>query len=154
MKSRFLLAGIACLLMLGSVACNQSASPTDTPATTTSAKLTTATTTRSPRTTTALPAVGYIHQACSVRVGAGLTYKAIGGALLGEEFTILGKQGDWYQIRFGEEVGYVSGHCLRFTPYDPDVPFENYATRSQATQADTTATTDTTDNTQTTDTTA
>lgn len=82
---------------------------------------TTATTTASTRSTTALPSVGYIHNhAASVRGGAGLAYKAIGGVVLGERITIVGKVGDWYEIQFTEnETGFVSGHFVRFTPWVP-----------------------------------
>lgn len=115
MKQYKRIAGLgSALMMLAALAACSPAATTkdDTPAATT-------TTTSSTRSTTALPSVGYIHNhAASVRSGAGLAYKAIGGVALGEQITIVGKVGDWYEIQFGEnETGFVSGQFVRFTPW-------------------------------------
>lgn len=133
MKIRFRLAGAGCVLLLSTLtACAALTPATNDPAPTTTAATTTTTAVR--RTTTALPSVGYIHRAASVRSGAGLSYKAIGGVQLGEQITIVGKQGDWYEIQFtATETGFVSGQFVRFTPYDPD------ATTTTAAETTTTA---------------
>ncbi|MGN0172060.1 MAG: SH3 domain-containing protein [Acutalibacteraceae bacterium] len=43
-----------------------------------------------------------------VRDGPGFGYDAIGGMANGEEFTIVGHEGDWYRITFGDGYGYIS----------------------------------------------
>lgn len=143
MKMRSWLAGVGCVLLMGSLsACSMIS--TQTGGTTTTAAATT--TTKAARTTTALPSVGYIHNhAASVRSGAGLAYKAIGGVQLGEQITIVGKQGDWYEIQFGDnETGFVSGQFVRFTPWDPDAT-TTQAASTTTTGAENTTTTGTTD---------
>lgn len=69
------------------------------------------------RTTAALPNEGWITaDSLRVRGGAGLSHEIIGGLKAGDRVEILGKTGDWYEIRFGEDaVGYVSGQYLTFT---------------------------------------
>ncbi|MGI6263908.1 MAG: SH3 domain-containing protein [Acutalibacteraceae bacterium] len=114
MKPRVLLIASAAALIAGLSACAPAAAPAEPSAQTTTSAVPTVS-------TTALPSVGYIHgHAASVRSGAGLAYKAIGGVQLGEEIVITGKQGDWYAIQFDGQTGYVSGQFVRFTPWDPD----------------------------------
>ena len=92
-------------------------------------------------TTTALPSVGYIHNhATLIRSGAGLAYKAVCGIEAGEQVTIVGRNGDWYEVQYQGLSGYVSGQFLRFTPWDPNT------TPPAATTAATTAATGTTAN--------
>ena len=52
----------------------------------------------------------------NVRGGPGTDYFAIGGLKYGERVEILGKEGDWYQIAFKEDVGYVSAQYIQSTP--------------------------------------
>lgn len=47
-----------------------------------------------------------------VRSGPGLDYDAIGGITYGEDVTILGKEGDWYRIQFGDQIGYISAQYI------------------------------------------
>lgn len=112
MNIRICLGALGCVVLLGTLsACSSAPATIDKPMVTT--------TTKALRSTTALPSIGYIHgSAASVRSGAGLAYKAIGGVQLGEEVAIVGKNGDWYEIRFGEnQTGFVSGQFVRFTPW-------------------------------------
>ncbi len=68
------------------------------------------------KTTAPLPKEGWITaDSMRVRSGAGLTFEVIGGITFGEKVEILGKTGDWYEIRFGDGIGYVSGQYLTFT---------------------------------------
>ncbi len=122
--------GSSLLILAALSACSSPSTPKTEPTATT-------TTTVSTRSTTALPSVGYIHNhAASVRSGAGLAYKAIGGVALGEQIAIVGKTGDWYKIRFGEnETGFVSGQFVRFTPWVPTTTTR--ATKSTASRAST-----------------
>lgn len=71
--------------------------------------------------TAAIPSEGWITaDSMRVRGGAGLTFEVVGGITYGEKVEILGKEGDWYKIRFGDGVGYVSGHYLSFTEPTPN----------------------------------
>lgn len=68
------------------------------------------------KTTAFAPQFAYITaDSMRVRGSAGLTGEVIGGIGFGEKVEILGKSGDWYQIRFGDGIGYVSGQYLSFT---------------------------------------
>lgn len=94
------------VLLLACTACNQKAPDLST-------DMTTAVTTV--KTTAPLPTEGWITaDSMRVRGGAGLTSEVIGGITFGEKVEILGKEGDWYKIRFGAGVGYVSGQYLTF----------------------------------------
>ncbi len=102
---------IACFfavaLLLFCVACKEK-----TPAVSTD----TETTVTTVKTTASLPKEGWITaDSMRVRGGAGLTFEVVGGITFGEKVEILGKEGDWYKIRFGDGVGYVSGQYLTFT---------------------------------------
>ena len=126
--------GCAALLLCSLSACSSLSEPKDEPAVTT-------TTTTKLVTTTALPSVGYIHNhATLIRSGAGLAYKAVCGIEAGEQVTIVGRNGDWYEVQYQGLSGYVSGQFLRFTPWDPNT------TPPAATTAATTAATGTTAN--------
>lgn len=95
-------------LLLAFAGCGQKADHST--AATTTAAATTA------KTTAAVPNEGWITaDSMRVRSGAGLSYEVIGGITGGEKVEILGKNGDWYEIRFGEGSGYVSGQYLTFT---------------------------------------
>lgn len=97
------------VLLLAAVGCGASEKG-NTAATTTATAVTTV------KTTATVPTVGWITaDSMRVRSGAGLNYEVIGGITGGERVEILGKSGDWYQIRFGEGTGYVSGQYLSFT---------------------------------------
>ncbi len=68
------------------------------------------------KTTASLPQFGYITaDSMRVRGEAGLQAEVIGGINFGEKVEVLGKSGDWYQIRFGDGIGYVSGQYISFT---------------------------------------
>lgn len=76
----------------------------------------TTSTTTTAKTTAPLPKEGWITaDSMRVRGGAGLTYEVVGGITYGEKVEILEKTGDWYKIRFGDGVGFVSGQYLTFT---------------------------------------
>lgn len=47
-----------------------------------------------------------------VRSGPGLDYDAIGGIGYDEEVIILGREGDWYRIQFGDQIGYISAQYV------------------------------------------
>ncbi len=97
----------AVLLLLFCVACKEK---TPTVSTDNDTVITTA------KTTAPLPKEGWITaDSMRVRGGAGLTTEIIGGITFGEKVEILGKEGDWYKIRFGDGFGYVSGHYITFT---------------------------------------
>ncbi len=68
------------------------------------------------KTTAPLPKEGWITaDSMRVRGSAGLASEVIGGITFGQKVEILGKEGDWYKIRFGNGIGYVSGQYLTFT---------------------------------------
>lgn len=97
---------LAVLMVFTFTACKQAAPDLSTETTT---KTTTA------KTTAVLPKEGWITaDSMRVRGGAGLTSEVVGGITYGEKVEILDKTGDWYKIRFGEGVGYVSGQYLTF----------------------------------------
>lgn len=50
-----------------------------------------------------------------VRSGPGKEYGAIGGAHKGEQFSVLGREGDWYKVQHGEDEGYISAQFIRFS---------------------------------------
>ena len=88
--------------------------PTGTPTTTTT---TTEVTTTTTTTRVSVFSVGYCTaDSLNVRSGPGLDYRGIGGLVHGEKVTVLGQQGDWYQIQFGDTVGYVSAQYISATP--------------------------------------
>ena len=97
---------VICIL-LTCVACNDASDNTDTTATTVVTTV---------KTTAPVPSEGYITaDSMRVRGGPGLTYEVIGGITAGERVEIIGKTGDWYHIRFGDTVGYISGQYISFT---------------------------------------
>ncbi len=97
---------LAAAVLLTAVGC--AATQSDTPATTTNSTTV--------KTTASLPPFGYITaDSMRVRGEAGLQAEVIGGINFGEKVEILGKNGDWYQIRFGDGVGYISGQYISFT---------------------------------------
>lgn len=93
-------------LLLAFVGCTTPTAPSE-PTTTTS---TTA------KTTAPLPSVGWTTaDSMRVRGEARLKAEVIGGITFGTKVEILGKQGDWYQIRFGDGIGFISGQYITFT---------------------------------------
>lgn len=59
-----------------------------------------------------------------IRAGAGLDYKGIGGLHKGEKVSILGKEGDWYKIKFSKSdngFGYVSAQYISSTEVASDL---------------------------------
>lgn len=104
---KYIVCCLLAVLLLFCVACKEKA-PDDT-ATTTTAVTTV-------KTTAQLPNVGWITaDSLRVRGSAGLSGEIIGGITFGEKVEILDKEGDWYKIRFGTGIGYVSGQYLTFT---------------------------------------
>ena len=117
---------MATMMLFVFVACGDVSKPADTDITLTTVK------TAAP--TTALPSVGWITaDSLRVRGGAGLSFEVIGGITGGERVQITGKTGDWYAIRFGDTIGFVSAQYVGFT--DPAT------TTAAATTATTVATT-------------
>lgn len=126
----------AALLVMGGVlalsGCG-TAEPADTPAVTTAAPSTA--TTAAPTTVTPYPFVGYINSTTlNVRPSAGTAGIPIGGLRWGESVTVTGREGDWYQIRFGDGVGYIHAQYVQETP-----PVSTTATESTAAPDSTTA---------------
>ena len=98
---------IITVLLLAFVGCTTPAATNDPTATTTS---TTA------KTTAPLPSVGWTTaDSMRVRGEARLKAEVIGGIVFGTKVEILGKQGDWYEIRFGDGTGFISGQYITFT---------------------------------------
>lgn len=88
-------------------------SSTESSATTTTTETSTTVTT----TTTAKPiepmGYGYSIDSVNVRTGPGTEYRGIGGLYYGERVLILAREGNWYQIQFGDGVGYVSADYIQ-----------------------------------------
>ena len=120
-------AGIACTLMMAAMisGCSQEPAVSDAGSAVSSdaAISTTAVDTTPATTTTTLPgepATYPIRGWCSeddvyVRGGPGKEYGAIGGAHKGEQFSVLGREGDWYKVQHGEDEGYISAQFIRFS---------------------------------------
>ncbi len=77
----------------------------DTAATTTTAVTTTVTTTTTQH--AVLDASDVI-----VRDGPGFDYEAIGGISYQEDIVIIGREGDWFKIQFGDGVGYINAQYV------------------------------------------
>lgn len=121
---------LATLMLFVFVACGDADKPADTDITPTTVK--------TAATTTTLPSVGWITaDSLRVRGGAGLSFEVIGGITGGERVQITGKTGDWYAIRFGDTIGYVSAQYVGFT----DPATTTAATTAVTTVATTAATT-------------
>ena len=94
----------------------------------TTAETTTAATTTATTTTTPHPdgmTTGWSTDSVNIRTGPGTEYYAIGGLHVGEQVTILGKEGDWYQISFAngpDGVGYVNAQYISATLVTTTVP--------------------------------
>lgn len=107
MKS--ILKAVACassLVLMASAFAACSPNDSDTEPTTTTAQTTTtiATTTTQHGVLSASDVI--------VRSGPGLDYDAIGGITYNEDVVILGREGDWYRIRFGDQIGYISAQYI------------------------------------------
>ena len=100
------LAGTSALLLIaGSLtACSPTETPDEQTTTTIQTTTTVATTTTQHGSLAASDVI--------VRSGPGLDYDAIGGISYDEEVTILGREGDWYCIQFGDTVGYISAQYV------------------------------------------
>ena len=130
---KYIFCVLATALLLFCVACKEKTPPVSTETVTTVATTV--------KTTAPLPNVGWITaDSMRVRGAAGLSAEVIGGITFGEKVEILGREGDWFKIRFGDGIGYVSGQYISFT--------EPVAVTTTTT--DTTETTTTSDTTQTT----
>lgn len=121
-------AGIVCALMAVAVLSGCSKEPaasdvgsaaasSDTAISTTAADTTpAATTTTLPGEPAAYPVRGWCSEdSVYVRGGPGKEYGAIGGAHKGEQFSVLGREGDWYKVQHGEDEGYISAQFIRFS---------------------------------------
>lgn len=75
-----------------------------------------ATTTTAPAIPEGTPSVGWCNAtSMHIRSGPGTDYGAIGGLVTGEKVDILGREGDWYKIKFKDGVGYVSAQFISST---------------------------------------
>ena len=126
MPLRLSLAVLAAAAALSMAACTQkedspnaggdattAASQTDTTTAVTTTLATTAATTVPP--VTGDLTTGWSTDSVNIRTGPGIEYYAIGGLHVGEQVTILGKEGDWYKIRFvngPDGVGYVNAQYI------------------------------------------
>lgn len=79
-----------------------------------------------------------------VRSGPGLDFEAIGGITYDEEVIILGREGDWYRIQFGDQVGYINAQYVDVDDA-PNASDMVEALKSTTTQARTEAPTTTTE---------
>lgn len=62
------------------------------------------------------PAEGWINSdSVNIRKTPDLSLYPIGGTKTGEKFTVLGKEGDWYKIRFQGGEAYVNAQFISFT---------------------------------------
>lgn len=61
-------------------------------------------------TTTTHP--GMMNGEVNVREGPGFGYASLGGIRAGSDIVIVGREGDWYKIEFGDGYGYVSAHYV------------------------------------------
>lgn len=62
------------------------------------------------------PAEGWINaDSVNIRKTPDLSLYPIGGTNTGEKFTVLGKDGDWYKIRFQGGEAYVNAQFISFT---------------------------------------
>lgn len=102
-QAAFLLA--LCMMVCLLAGCKDSGGD-ETAATTTAATTTTLPTT----TTTTHPAM--MEEELTVRDGPGFSHNAIGGVAKGEGIVIIGHEGDWFKIQFGDGVGYVNAHYV------------------------------------------
>lgn len=93
----------------------------------------TAPTTKAP----AYPFTGYINASTlHVRPSAGTDGYAIGGLTFGDTVTVTGREGDWYQIAFGDKVGYVNAQYVQDTlPVSTTAPADTTAAPSDTTAA-------------------
>ena len=66
------------------------------------------TTTEAPTTTTTAVDGSIVASEVIVRDGPGFEYDSIGGISYDEDVTIVGHEGDWYRVAFGDGYGYVS----------------------------------------------
>ncbi len=99
-KARAAAAALAAALAMGG--CGKTPPPPETPATN-----------AAPTTQTDAAPTTTLHGVLDaseliVRSGPGLNTEAIGGMARGEELVIVGREGDWFKIRFGEGYGYIS----------------------------------------------
>ncbi len=63
-------------------------------------------------TTTTTMVNGKMDAELNVREGPGSQYAAIGGVLIDESVEIVGREGDWYKIRFADTYGYINAHYV------------------------------------------
>ena len=66
------------------------------------------TTTAAPTTTTTAVDGSIVASEVIVRDGPGFEYDSIGGISYNEDVTIVGREGDWYRVAFGDGFGYIS----------------------------------------------
>lgn len=92
------------LLVSTFVGCSKGADD-NTAATTTTAVTTTVTTTTTQH--AVLDASDVI-----VRNGPGFDYEAIGGISYQEDIVIIGREGDWFKIQFGDGIGYINAQYV------------------------------------------
>ena len=115
------------VLALSMAACNKdgisknSGSGSSEAATTTASAASTSsvpstTTTTAPTIPARTPSAGWCNAtSMHIRSGPGTDYGAIGGLVTGEKVDILGREGDWYKIKFKDGVGYVSAQFISST---------------------------------------
>lgn len=90
----------------------------------------------------AYPMTGYVNATTlNVRPTPDTSGYAIGGLKYGDEVTILGKEGDWYQIRFKEEAAWVNAQYIQMEipGRETAAPTASAPTASAPTAAQTTA---------------
>jgi uncharacterized protein YgiM (DUF1202 family) len=116
---RMVCATVLIMLSAASLAgCNQLSGFTNNATDTTTVISTTQTTLTPATTTTAIPTSGWCNSEAGLRVrsGPGTDYNGIGGLYYAEEVTILGKEGDWYEILFADGTAYASALYIQSTP--------------------------------------
>lgn len=85
------------------------------------------------------PLTGYVNASTlNVRPTPDTSGYAIGGLRYGETVTIVGKEGDWYQIQFQEGTGYVSAQYIQMDVPGAEPPAETTTAFETAAAAETT----------------
>lgn len=58
---------------------------------------------------------GAMNSEVNVRKGPGFDQEVLGGVAAKESIVIVGREGDWYKVQFGDGYGYVNAHYVDVT---------------------------------------
>lgn len=93
------------MLAVACVGCSGAPEESATPATTGPSYTVATTTTQS----------GAMNSEVNVRSGPGFDFEVLGGVAAKESIVIIGREGDWYKVQFGDGFGYVNAHYVDVT---------------------------------------